>query len=377
MKLKRAWEEISLFARGYAPVVNLSVNTVCNQKCLMCQRWKMHWQSEAEKLSLNEIKDLVYQLVKELQVKRFRITSTEPLIRPDLPEIIRYIRQFTGCSLITNGMAMTEDIARELIAADVSKVRFSIDAPNETNDILRGVKGAWERSKRGIETLLEARRKSGKSYPEIDIYTVLTKLNISYIPDMYRFVAEAGLGGLAFGVIWENTVEATEKTIWKGKKIARTHMIPVKESLKPTSKQIKDLRAELVNMNLITRGTERTKRFIERLLRILQGKKNLFQCPYHYFINIDPVGNFIPCTAMGGYSFGSIREKPAKDIWFGKEHYEFLAKVGRDPFPVCYEICDSKDELYIASLKSEIRGLIMSLLYPRNLHSLRKISGVE
>lgn len=372
MNIKRAAQEISLFARGYAPVVNLSVNTVCNQRCLICQRWRMHWQRERDKLNLAEIKDLVYQLVKELHVKRFRITSTEPLLRPDLPEIVRYIRQFTGCSLITNGMAMTNELASQLIQADVSKVRFSIDAPNEANDILRGVKGSWERSKRGIEILQQAKKESGKSNPEIDIYTVLTKLNIAYIPDMYRFVEAYGLDGLAFGVVWENTVEGIEKTIWKGRKIARSHMIPVQESLKPTPAQISALRDELVRMNLITRGTERTKRLIERVLRLMQGRRRLFHCPYHYFINIDPVGNFIPCTAMGGYSFGNIREKRARDIWFGREHYEFLTRVGRDPFPVCHEICDAADELYIASLKSEMRGLLMSLLYPANLHSLRR-----
>jgi len=374
MNIKRAFEEISLFTRGYAPVVNLSVNTVCNQRCLICQRWRMHWQRETEKLTLDEIKDMVYQLVKELHVKRFRITSTEPLLRPDLPEIIRYIRQFTGCSLITNGMAMTPELARELIRADVSKVRFSIDAPNEVNDVLRGVKGSWERSKRGIEILQQAKKESGKSNPQIDIYTVLTSLNIEHIPGMYRFVRELGLDGLAFGVVWENSQEAVDKTIWGGKVAARNHMVPVNESLKPTPRQIVALRDELVKMKLITSGTERIKRLIERILRIMEGKRSLYRCPYHYFINVDPVGNFIPCTAMGGFSFGNIREKRAKDIWFGKEHYWFLTHLGRDPFPVCHEICDAKDELYIASLRSEMRGLLMSLLYPANLRSLRKAS---
>ncbi|MBD3287007.1 radical SAM protein, partial [candidate division WOR-3 bacterium] len=299
MNLRRATEEISLFARGYAPVANLSVNTVCNQRCLICQRWKMHWQKESDKLSLPEIKDMVYQLVKDLHVKRFRITSTEPLLRPDLPEIIAYIRQFTGCSLITNGMAMTGEMARRLIDADVSKVRFSVDSPNQVNDVLRGVKGAWERSRRGIEIMKEVRDKKGKPYPEIDIYTVLTKLNIGYIPDMYRFVAEMGLDGLAFGVVWENTPEGVDGTVWKGRKIARNHMIPVEESLKPTPGQIKELREELVQMGLITRGTERTKKAIERILRLMGGRRRIFRCPYHYFINVDPVGNFIPCTAMG------------------------------------------------------------------------------
>jgi len=373
MNLARAAEEISLFARGYAPVVNMSVNTCCNQRCLICQRWRMHWQSERDKLTLDEIKDLVYQLVKDLRVKRFRITSTEPLLRKDLPEIVRYIRQFTGCSLITNGMAMTEDLAHKLIQAGISKVRFSIDAPNEVNDVLRGVKGSWERSKQGIEILKQVRDRMGKPYPQIEIYSVLTKLNIPYIPDMYRFVAQEGLDGLAFGIVWENTHGAVDATIWKGKVVARNHMIPVNESLKPTPEQVAWLRQELVRMGLITKGAEQAKRLVERVLGIMRDRR-LFRCPYHYFINIDPVGNFIPCTVMGGYSFGNIRSKKARDIWFSDSHYEFLTRVEREPFPVCHEICEAKEELYISSLKSEIRGLFMSLLYPLNLRSLRNKS---
>ena len=351
----------------------MSVNTVCNQRCLICQRWRMHWQSERDKLTLEEIKDLVYQLVKDLHVKRFRITSTEPLLRKDLPEIVRYIRKFTSCNLITNGMAFTPQLARELIEAGISKVRFSIDAPNEVNDTLRGVKGAWERSKKGIEILKQVRDRMDKPYPQIEIYTVLTKLNTEFIPDMYRFVAQEGLDGLAFGIVWENTAEGVEKTVWNGKKIARSHMIPVNESLKPTPEQVAWLRQELVRMGLITKGAEQAKRLVERVLGIMRGRR-LFRCPYHYFANIDPVGNFIPCTVMGGYSFGNIRSKKARDIWFSREHYEFLTRVGHEPFPVCHEICEAKEELYMASLKSEIRGLAMSLLYPLNLRSLRNRS---
>jgi MoaA/NifB/PqqE/SkfB family radical SAM enzyme len=374
MNLARAAEEISLFARGYAPVANLSVNTCCNQRCLICQRWRMRWQSEQDKLTLDEIKDLVYQLVKDLHVKRFRITSTEPLLRKDLPEIVRYIRRFTSCNLITNGMAMTEDLAHKLIGAGISKVRFSIDAPNEINDTLRGLKGAWERSRRGVEILKRVKEEMGTPYPEIDIYSVLTRLNIPYIPDMYRFVAQEGLDGLAFGIVWENTQGAVDATIWKGKVVARNHMIPVNESLKPTPEQVAWLRDELVRMGLITKGAEQAKRLVERVLGIMRGGRRLFRCPYHYFININPVGNFIPCTVMGGYSFGNIRFKKARDIWFSDSHYELLAHVGKEPFPVCHEICEAKEELYISSLKSEIRGLAMSLLYPLNLRSLRNKS---
>lgn len=365
---------MSLFARGYAPVVNLSVNTVCNQRCLICQRWRMHWQRESEKLTLDEIKDMVYQLVKELHVKRFRITSTEPLLRPDLPEIVRYIRQFTGCNLITNGMAMTPQLARRLIEAGVSEVRFSVDAPGEVNDILRGIKDSWERSRRGIEILTRVKHQMGTAYPLIDIYSVLTRLNIESVPDMYRFVAEQGLDGLAFGIVWENTAEGVQRTLWKGRRIARTHMIPVGESLKPTPGQVAWLREELVRMGRISKTTRNVMRLVERSLGVLEGRRRIYRCPYHYFINIDPVGNFIPCTAMGGYSFGNIREKRAFDIWFSREHYEFLCTIGREPFPVCHEICDAKEELYIASLKSEVRGLMMSLLYPANLKSLRRQS---
>lgn len=372
MNLKQAAEELSLFARGYAPVVNMAVNTVCNQRCIICRCWHKYRQEETETLALDEIKDLIYQLIKDLHVKRFRITSTEPLLRSDLPDIIGCIRQYCGCSLITNGMAMTSEMAHELIRAGVSKVRFSIDAPNNVNDKIRGIEGAWWRSKRGVQILLHAREESGRLYPKIEIYSVLTSLNIEYIPDVFRFARDQGLDGVTFGIIWENTQEAVDRTVWKGKVVARNHMVPQGTSIKPTRSQVARLREELVRAGFISKRSEHIKRSADHLLGVLESRGESYRCPYHYFVNIDPVGNFIPCPVMGNFLLGNIRAKSARSIWFSREHYEFLAQVRNTPFPVCRETCNAKDELYMASLKSEMRGVAMSLLYYINMRSLRR-----
>ncbi len=372
MNLKQAAEELSLFARGYAPVVNMAVITVCNQRCIICRCWHMCWQKETETLTLEEINGLVCQLVKDLHVKRFRITSTDPLLRSDLPDIIRCIRRYSGCSLITNGMAMTSEMAHELIRAGVSKVRFSIDAPNDVNDKIRGIEGAWRRSKEGVQTLLHAREESGSLYPKIEIYSVLTTLNIEYIPDVFRFARDLDLDGLTFGIVWENTQEAVNRTVWRAKVVARNHMVPQRTSIKPSRLQVARLREQLVRAGFISKRSEHTKRSVERLLGALERRGESYRCPYHYFVNIDPAGNFIPCPVMGNYSFGNIRAKSARSIWFSLEHHEFLAQIARTPFPVCLETCKAKDELYVASLKSEMRGVVMSLLYYINMQSLRR-----
>lgn len=375
MNFKQAAEEIRLFSRGYAPVANLAVNTICNQRCLICQGWRMKGEDESRKLTLDEIKDLVSHLAVELHVKRFRITSAEPLLRPDLPDIIRCIRQFAACSVLTNGMAMTAEMAGKLIHAGVSKVRFSIDAPNDVNDKLRGVDSSWERSRRGVLNLLRAREQSGGPCPKIEIFSVLTRLNIEHIPDMYRFVNEQGLDALSLGILWETSQKAVDETTWKGKAAASGHMVPQGSSLKPTRQQVFELRNDLVRRKASTRSIEWTRRLIEHIIRNLDGKLNSYRCPYQFFINIDSLGNLVPCPLMTGCSFGNIRDKKARDIWLGREHYEFLARVKREPFPVCHEMCDAKHELFTASIKSEMRDLATALLHPLHLRSLRRSAG--
>ncbi|MCE1225283.1 MAG: glycosyltransferase [Geobacteraceae bacterium] len=51
----------------------------------------------------------------------------EPMLNPDIIQIIRYASQFTACNISTNGMCLTPQLAEELILSGVRDILFSID----------------------------------------------------------------------------------------------------------------------------------------------------------------------------------------------------------------------------------------------------------
>jgi len=66
----------------------------------------------------------------ELGLRRVRLTGGEPLVRKDLPELVRMLRAVDGIddiALSTNGVLLGE-MADELREAGVNRVNLSLDS---------------------------------------------------------------------------------------------------------------------------------------------------------------------------------------------------------------------------------------------------------
>ncbi len=83
------------------------------------------------------------------------LTGGEPLLRRDILEIVRYAHE-KGLWVVvgTNGVKITENLARILAAAGVRGLALSLDAlDEERHDGFRGVRGAWRNTVAGAKIL--------------------------------------------------------------------------------------------------------------------------------------------------------------------------------------------------------------------------------
>jgi radical SAM protein with 4Fe4S-binding SPASM domain len=117
--------------------VHLEVASACNLTCSHCFAGKLPRREEA--LNLQELDDL-FRTLAEMGAFRLGLTGGEPLLRRDLFDIIDLA---TGYGLhpcvTTNGLLMTEHIAREFAKRDLVWLNVSLDgATPETNDLIRG-----------------------------------------------------------------------------------------------------------------------------------------------------------------------------------------------------------------------------------------------
>jgi GTP 3',8-cyclase len=110
--------------------LRVSVTDRCNFRCHYCMPAEgMPWIDRAEILRFEEIERLVRLLV-GLGIRDVRLTGGEPLVRRELPGLVRRLRAIEAIrdlSLTTNGYLLAEQAAA-LVAAGIDRVNVSIDS---------------------------------------------------------------------------------------------------------------------------------------------------------------------------------------------------------------------------------------------------------
>ena len=169
--------------------LRISVTDRCNLRCLYCMPPEGVLQiPHSEILSYEEIR-IVVRAAAELGINRIRLTGGEPLVRAELPELIRILSQIKGIaelSLTTNGTVLKK-YALELKQAGLSRVNVSLDTlrPDRFRYITR--LGTLKDVLDGIE----AAKKTG--FDPVKINTVIMRgINDDEILDFAKITYEDG-----------------------------------------------------------------------------------------------------------------------------------------------------------------------------------------
>jgi len=138
--------------------LRISVMDRCNFRCPYCMpEDKYHkdfrFLKSAERLSFEEILRLA-QLFASMGVNKLRITGGEPLLRPNLAELIGDLSRIEGIediALTSNGILLAQHAAA-LKAAGLSRVTVSLDSLDEQVFLqMSGGRGSRDRVLEGIE----------------------------------------------------------------------------------------------------------------------------------------------------------------------------------------------------------------------------------
>ena len=111
----------------------ISVTDRCNLRCRYCMtECGVKKIPHAEILSLEEVLR-VAKIFSRLGIKKIRLTGGEPLLRKNLPSLVRELKNIPAIeqvTLTTNGVLL-KNFAQELIAAGLDSVNLSLDTLNE------------------------------------------------------------------------------------------------------------------------------------------------------------------------------------------------------------------------------------------------------
>ncbi len=143
--------------------LRVSVTDRCNLRCSYCMPKEVFGRDHrflprSEMLTFEEIERLAGLFV-SLGVEKIRLTGGEPLLRADLPQLVRMLRALpVDLALTTNGLLLA-DHAEALAGAGLDRVTVSLDAlDDETVSRANGTgrAGAVGRVLAGIEAAEEA-----------------------------------------------------------------------------------------------------------------------------------------------------------------------------------------------------------------------------
>ena len=156
--------------------VDWAITSKCNLDCKHCVGM------EGGELTHDEVMKITREII-GLSPKWVILEGGEPLMRPDLPQVGRMLKEAgIDIFLITNGNAFTEEKLKEL-AAFSPKILFSIDGADAKT---------YEYTKTGasFETAKEWARRCAEVGLFQGVTTVLSKVNLGQIKGLIRLTEE-------------------------------------------------------------------------------------------------------------------------------------------------------------------------------------------
>jgi MoaA/NifB/PqqE/SkfB family radical SAM enzyme len=299
--------------------ITITITRRCNSRCIMCNIWRLGRQQE--ELSLAVItRFLSHPLFSQLV--ELDLTGGEPLLRQDLPELVRYIANLKDSTLLSlrtvalasNGL-LPEVAARgvgDILEAIQGKFDLalvcSLDGLGAVHDRVRGVPGAYHKVRETIQRLQKIKERNPNFW--LGIKTTILPVNWDEIPGLREFAREQGLFHILSPVLF--TPERFRNLASRD----RLDVLPAfGEALIDlySEESLRHFYYSYVLVDTLTRGRRRVP---------------CTAASDHFFIEGD--GTIFPCPLLN-LPLGHLQTHALDDILASPQRQEIARKVGRLP----------------------------------------------
>ncbi|MFH1526679.1 MAG: radical SAM protein [Bacteroidota bacterium] len=309
--------------------IQLETTTHCNLRCKMCVRNE----------TIKNPKHLSFEKFKYIfdQTGASKVTLSglgEPLLNPELPEILSYLTKQNVTSMIpSNGtMLSNEKIAESLIDSGLNILKISIDAASKDTYLKIRGQDKFDTIIDGLKKLKQIKIDKNTIFPEIRLDVVILKENVFEIPEVINLAKDLNINTVFFRALQTQGLEDDRKKVL-GKNIDFDILLLKLNQAVSVANKLKIK----TNLKEIVSNFSSYKSIYVSLDSSLQNKVCLlpyFQC----FISID--GEVSPCCALfcnEKVSIGNVFENRFIDIWNGQKMQNirrcFAAKENN--FAVC------------------------------------------
>jgi MoaA/NifB/PqqE/SkfB family radical SAM enzyme len=166
-------------------VVSFELTHSCTADCLHCDKGTI----KPEPAGLLHAADYA-RLRAELKPMAVQLSGGEPLLRRDLEDIVRAVKEPSGLPyliLVTNGRLFTEEKYLALRALGVNQFSISLDFPDERHDSFRQSPGLYEHLAKLVPAL------AAHGHDDVALNTAITRDNLQSLRNIYERAMQWGV----------------------------------------------------------------------------------------------------------------------------------------------------------------------------------------
>ena len=192
-KIQDNMDRGNIFLDSYPAQVHFLMIDKCNVKCIMCGGDYFRSKS-GRRITLDKFQTMAANLKLENVRAVVLAGAGDPMLNQDLVPIVQFINRAypqIAISITTNGLGLTESIARALIDCRVSQVNISINsASRSTYRRIMQIDG-FDAVCRNARTFDDLRKQAGKPV-SLQFSAAIHRLNIEEMPRLVELARETG-----------------------------------------------------------------------------------------------------------------------------------------------------------------------------------------
>ncbi|WP_428377787.1 pyrroloquinoline quinone biosynthesis protein PqqE [Lichenicoccus sp.] len=262
----------------------------------------------------------VFDQAAALGVLQVHFSGGEPMVRRDLPDLIRHAAgRNLYSNLITSGVLLNQARLAALDAAGLDHIQLSFqDTETASAERIGGMKGAQALK-------LEAARLIRDSGIALTVNFVVHRQNLERVPDMLLLAERLGAA----------RVEIANTQYYGWGLLNRDALLPTRAQSELANQQVEAARAHYQGRMVID--------YVTVDYHASQPKACMGGWARR-FLNVSPVGKVLPCHAaeiLPGMVYPSVREHSLAGIW--SDDPAFLRFRGTDWMPEPCRSCDRRE----------------------------------
>lgn len=305
----------------------------CNLACTTCPRTYFP-QEPLRSLTLEEFTYILEQVPTARRVVLHGLG--EPLLHPDIARFVAAARGRARRVLFnTNGLMLTEKLARELVTAGLDELRVSVDMPEEKLYPTVRPGGTLAEVYEGVRLVNRVKAESGATQPVVSFWMTEGRQRLGHLEQLIRDAASLEV----FEVYLQRLILLDAGDAVGAKSVYRKLSVDELEVLRQAEETAARLGVTLWGSG----DVDPVKREEEGAIR--QPWKQCTRPFNAAYVTVH--GTMLPCclspfTAAARLSecvLGNIFEQPFEQIWNGPVYAEFRRRFMSDSPPVSCALC--------------------------------------